>query len=303
MNVSARLNFHHLHYFWVVVQQGKLTQAAELLRVSQSALSTQIRQLEESLGQSLFDRVGRRLVLTEAGRIAYSYADEIFRKGEELSALMSEGIVPERQVVRVGAVSTQSRNFQEAFLKPVLGRPDAYLFLRAGQLEDLLTQLGSHQLDLVLSNVPVQADDEHPWRCRRIARQQVSVIGAPREGGPFRLPDDLREARLLVPGMRSEIRPAFDLVCDQWGLRPSIAAEVDDMAMLRLLARDTPALAIMPPVVVRDEIAAGMLVEHARIPGVFENFYAITIRRHFENSHIRQLLERDADDPLVLSPD
>jgi LysR family transcriptional activator of nhaA len=304
MNVSTRLNFHHLHYFWFVVRQGRLTEAARLLRVSQSALSTQIRQLEETLGQRLFDRVGRRLVLTEAGRIAFSYAEEIFRKGEELSALLAQGIGPERQVIRIGAVATQSRNFQEAFLKPVLDRRDAYLTLRSGRLEELLTQLASHQIDLVLSNVPVQADDEHPWRCRRIARQQVSVIGQPRAGGePFRLPDDLRGARLLVPGVRSEIRPAFDLLCEQWHLRPTIAAEVDDMAMLRLLARDTDALAVMPPVVVRDEIAAGRLVEHARLPGLYENFYAITIRRHFEHSHIRQLLERTEADPLFLTPE
>ena len=298
-----RINYHHLHYFWVVARHGKLTHAAKLLRISQSALSMQIRQLEEELGQELFVRKGRLLELSEAGRIAYSYADDIFRRGEELGALLSEGRRPERHVVRIGSVATLSRNFQEAFVQPLLGRPDVHLVMQVGRLEEMLSRLAAHSIDLVLSNAHVQGDQEHPWRSSLIARQAVSVVGrkTPRRKR-FRLPDDLHDRHLLVPGAGSEVRNAFELLCEQWELHPKVLAEVDDMAMLRLLARDSRALAIIPKVVVRDEINSGLLQEHATLPGVFESFYAVTIRRHFASPLINELLSRPAGDFLEFQP-
>jgi LysR family transcriptional activator of nhaA len=293
-----RLNYHHLHYFWSVARIGKLTEAARILHVSQSALSTQIRNLEEVLGQDLFMRRGRQLILSEAGQIAFSYADDIFRRGEELTALLSGGELLERKLVRIGAVATLSRNFQEAFIAPLLDRADVSLILQSGRLEDLLSGLATHSLDLVLSNEPVRGDDEHPWRCRRIARQNVAVIGKAGRRKAFRIPEDLKDAPLLLPGPGNDIRSAFDLMCEQWNLRPVIRAEVDDMAMMRLLVRDSDALAVLPKVVVRDEIDAGVLKEYAVLPGVYENFYAIGVQRQFTPPLLKELLARSEDEVL-----
>lgn len=293
-----RLNYHHLHYFWSVARIGKLTEAARMLRVSQSALSTQIRQLEDMLGQQLFIRSGRQLILSEAGNIAFSYADSIFRQGEEMAAVLSGGEFLERKLIRIGAVATLSRNFQEAFIAPLLDREDVGLIMQSGRLEDLLSGLGTHSLDLVLSNQPVRGDDEHPWRCRRIARQKVAVIGKAGRRKAFRIPDDLRDAPLLIPGIGSDFRSAFDLMCEQWNLRPRIRAEVDDMAMMRLLVRDSDVLAILPKVVVRDEIEAGILKEYAVLPGVYENFYAIGVQRQFTPPLLKELLARSEEEVL-----
>jgi len=127
-----KLNYHHLYYFWQVAKSGHLTRTAEALHVSQSSLSQQIRQLEERLGQALFIREGRQLHLSEAGRMAFDYAEIIFTQGEELSALFAEGGHAHREVVRVGAVATLSRNFQEGFVRPLLGRDDLDLILQSG---------------------------------------------------------------------------------------------------------------------------------------------------------------------------
>ncbi|MDA3922786.1 MAG: LysR family transcriptional regulator [Salinisphaera sp.] len=288
----ARLNYHHLYYFWRVAKQGNLTETAERLHLSQSALSTQIKKLEAALGQALFKRVGRRLELTESGRVALDYAEPIFNRGDELLATLREGRGAERQVIRIGAMATLSRNFQEGFIGPLMDRSDISLVLQSGRLDDLLGQLSTHRLDLVLSNTDLRSTAETPWRSRRIARQAVSVLGRPR-AKPFRLPDDLADARVLLPGEHSEIRTAVDMYCERWGMRPHILAEVDDMAMLRLLARDTDAISIMPPVVVRDEIADGTLVEYAQLPNVHENFYAISVKRYFQNPLIAELLARE----------
>jgi LysR family transcriptional activator of nhaA len=294
----ARLNYHHLHGFWAVAKEGHLTRAAQRLHVSPSALSTQIRQLEASLGQPLFERQARTLALTETGRVALGYAESIFAAGAELVSVLHGGRRAQRQVLRVGAVATLSRNFQENFLGPLLGREDVELVLQAGGLADLLTRLRVHTLDLVLSNRRVHGSADEPWRCRRIARQPVSLVGRPRRRA-FRFPDDLADAPLLLPGRDSDIRAGFDLLCEQLGVRFTVRAEVDDMALLRLLARDAGGIALLPSVVVRDELKAGLLVEHAVLPNLYENFYAITVPRHFAPPLLRELLARPEAEVLA----
>jgi LysR family transcriptional activator of nhaA len=295
----ARLNFHHLHYFWAVAKEGNLTRAATRLHVSQSALSAQIRQLEEQLGQPLFTRVGRGLQLTEAGRLALGYADSIFTAGAELSALLREGRREERQVLRIGAVATLSRNFQENFLRPLLERADVELVLHSGSLVDLLARLRVHTLDLILSNQRVHASADNPWRCQRIARQAVSLVGKPRpKRRAFRFPDELAEVPLLLPGRDNDIRASFDLMCEQLGIRYRVRAEVDDMALLRLLARDSDSVALLPTVVVRDELLSGQLVEYVVVPDLHENFYAISVQRHFSPPLLKALLQRSEAEVL-----
>lgn len=297
----SRLNYHHLHYFWAVAKEGHLTRAATRLHVSQSALSTQIRQLEEQLGQPLFTRSGRALQLTEAGRQALAHAETIFTAGNELVALLREGRPAARQVLRIGAVATLSRNFQENFLRPLLGRADVELVLQSAGLVELLARLRVHSLDLVLSNQRVLASTEDPWRCRRVARQPVSLVGAPRKKRTaFRFPDDLAEVPLLLPGRDNDIRGGFDRLCERLGLRYRLRAEVDDMALLRLLARDSPdSVALLPTVVVQDELRSGRLVEHAVVPDLHENFYAISVQRHFEPPLLKTLLKRPEADMLA----
>lgn len=294
-----RLNYHHLHYFWAVAKEGNLTRAAAQLHVSQSALSTQIKQLEDQLGQALFTREGRALQLTEAGRVALTYAETIFETGNELTALLRDGKRLERQVLRIGGVATLSRNFQENFVKPLIKRKDVELVLQSGSLDDLLTRLAVHNLDVVLSNRKVHASSQHPWRCRRVARQPVSLVGKPLgKGKTFRFPQQLAEEPLLLPGRDSDIRAGFDVLCDQLGLRYQVLAEVDDMAMLRLLARDSGHVALVPSVVVQDELRSGKLQEYCVVPQLYENFYAITVKRHFEPPLLKTLLRRSEAEVL-----
>lgn len=289
-----RINFHHLHYFWAVATEGNLTRTAAQLRVSQSALSAQIRQLEDQLGTPLFSREGRTLVLTEAGRITLTYAEDIFAAGRELVQTLERGRKTEG-LFRAGAVATLSRNFQESFIAPLLAQPHVRLRLEAGRLDDLLARLERHELDVVLSNQPARRSST--LRSRRIARQEVSVVGRPR-AKRFRFPAEIDGAPMILPSADSDIRGEFDALCARAEVRPQVSAEVDDMASMRLLARDTGALALLPSIVVRDELRSGVLAEHWVVPGVFETFYAITADRHFQHPLLRVLLKRDEEDLL-----
>lgn len=293
------LNYHHLRYFWLVAKDGNLTRAARALRVSQSALSAQIKQLEASLDEPLFVREGRGLALTEAGRIALRYAEDIFTKGGELLATFEAGRTS-REPLSVGAVATLSRNFQESFLEPLLRAPDVTLRLRSGGLEDLLVRLDAHELDLVLSNRPPSRATERSTtlRSRLLARQAVSVVGPRRRRG-FRFPEDVHGARMILPGPESDVRSEFDALCAQLGVEPRVLAEVDDMATMRLLARDADALALVPSVVVRDELSSRALFEHGVVPDLYESFYAITSERLYPHPWLRTLLAREEGELLA----
>ncbi len=286
------LNYHHLRYFRVIAGERNLTKAARRLNLSPPALSVQLRQLEESMGHALFERLSTGLELTEAGRVALEYAQTIGRAGEELMDVMRHGVGAGRQVLRVGAVATLSRNFQLEFLRPVLKREDVEVVVRSGSLAELVLSLQSHEVDVVLSNEAVRQDAERPWHSHLLADQAVALVGAPAwKAKRLKFPQDFDRVPLVLPSFESTIREGFERILASTGVRPLVMAEVDDMAMLRLIAREDDVLALVPPVVVRDEIASGALVVTHQIAELRETFYAVTASRHFPNPLVRKLIE------------
>ena len=291
------LNFHHLYYFWMVAKEGQLTRVAKQLHVSQSALSSQIRQLQDQLGHELFTREGRVLKLTEIGHVVLEYAESIFNLGSELLSLTESGDFLQLRRLRVGSVATLSRNFQENFLRPIISEPEIRLEIRSATLEELLELLRMHKLDVILSNRAVVSDSSATLQCQKIAEQRVCIVGPPGAAArKFQFPQDLASARLLLPGPSSEIRSQFDLLMGQLGVKVDVGAEVDDMAMLRLLARDSGALALVPEVVVQDELHSGTLETYWVLEDIVEHFYAITAERHFELLPLKALLEKSRGD-------
>ncbi len=285
------LNYHHLRYFRQIAREESLARAAEKLNLSAPALSIQLKQLEASLGHVLFERGRGGLRLTEAGRLALDYAESIGRTGEELMDVMQNRQRGGRQVLRVGAVATLSRNFQLEFLRPVLHRPQVEVVLRSGALRELLIALHAHEVDVVLSNQPARRDAETSWHSHLLAEQPVSLVGRPAwKKKRLSFPEDFRDVPVILPTLESNTRAAFDRLIANAGVRPLLIAEVDDMAMLRLLAREGEGLALVPPVVVRDEILSGDLVETHRIPQIRETFYAITPSRRFPNPLVGELV-------------
>jgi LysR family transcriptional activator of nhaA len=286
-----RLNLRHLGYFRAVAHEGNLTRAAEKLGLSQSALSVQIRALEARLGHALFERTQRKLVLTEAGRIALDHADAISATGEELLATL-KGNTTAHAILRIGALATLSRNFQLAFLQPLLDRADLQLVLRSGGPAELLAELRALNLDVVLMDRPPAAGPGPALVGHRVARQRVGLFGTPKrllEGGS--LPELLARHPVIVPGPESGLRAEFEALANRLRVTPRIAAEVDDMAMMRLLARQDIGLAVMPAIVVRDELRAGTLMRATPLSGLVETFYAVTIARSFPNPLLRPLLK------------
>ncbi|MBI3382578.1 MAG: LysR family transcriptional regulator [Aquabacterium sp.] len=290
MNLD-QLNFHHLFYFWRVAKMGHLTRAAQALHVSQSALSAQIKQLEDRLGEPLFEREKRRLLLTETGQLVLSYAENIFGLGQEMLGRLqgsSEGMTR----LRVGSVATLSRNYQENWIRPLLSDPSVTLTLESGLLHDLLDRLLQHQLDVVLANEPVPSDPQQPLHCRFLGSQTISLVGpaSPWRGQTLAIPQGLDGLELALPGPRHALRAQFDALCFSASVKPRIRAEVDDMAMLRLIARDSGWLTVLPEVVVQDELRSGLLVKVGESSELKENFYAITTPHRYRIERLERLL-------------
>lgn len=287
------LNYHHLRYFRFIAKEENLTRAAKKLNLSPPALSLQLKQLEESLGHELFQRLPGGLKLTEAGQVALTYAEDIARSGEELLDVMQHRPHGGLQVLRAGAVGTLSRNFLLEFLRPALHMPEVETVIRSGNQRDLMLSLHAHEVDVVLTNQPAHGDASRPWHSHLLARQQVSLVGVPSwKKKRLKFPADFRDVPMILPSQESNTRAPFDRMMASANARPLILAEVDDMAMLRLLAREGEGLALVPTVVVRDEIESGDLVETHRIPEIEETFYAVTPERRFPNPLVGQLVER-----------
>ncbi len=289
-----QLNFHHLFYFWRVAKLGHLTRAAQELHTSQSALSAQIRQLEGRIGEDLFVRVGRRLVLTDTGQLVLAYADSIFGLSQEMLGRL-KGRAAGTTRLRVGSVATLSRNYQENWIRPLLSDPQVVLTLESGLLEGLITRLVQHQLDVVLANETVPADPERPLHARFLGSQSMALVGPTARWGTqsLRIPQDLDGLEIALPGPRHALRGRFDALCATAGVSPRLRAEVDDMAMLRLIARDSGWLAVLPEVVVQDELRAGLLVTVGRSTELQESFYAITTPQRHRSEALDRLLAQE----------
>jgi len=202
--------------------------------------------------------------------------------------------VPQRKVLRVGALATLSRNLQLRFLQKPLAEPGVEMIIRSGTLDELLGGLKSYALDVVLSNVAPVRDTTTRWVVHVIDEQPVSLVGQPRaERGEVPLEVLLRDHTLVMPSPESTIRMGFDALVSRLGIRPQIVAEVDDMAMLRLVAREHSGLAVVPSIVVKDELDSGVMVELARLPGLAETFFAITMMRRFPNPLLSLVLPDD----------
>lgn len=299
MNIN-QLNFRHLYYFWQVAKQGSLLRATERIHTSQSALSTQIKQLEERLGKPLFDRRGRSMELNATGQHVFAYADGIFGLGEQMLGWLegrSEGAI----TVRVGSVSTMSRNFQVNWLRPLFSDPSVVLSVDSGVLDALVERLLRHRLDVVLANEPIPSDPTRAVSSRFLGSQVISLVGRAEQwsGTTLRVPEDLDGVEVALPSAQHSVRAQFDALCFAAGVEPRPRAEIDDMTMLRLVARDSGWITILPEVVVQDELRSGELVNVGQSTQLVERFYAITERNRQAVEPLQRLLHAANDQALT----
>lgn len=203
--------------------------------------------------------------------------------------------------VRVGSVSTMSRNFQVNWLHPLFHDPAVILSVDSGSLHALVERLLRHQLDVVLANEPVPSDPARPVSSRFLGSQVISLVGRADRWSDtvLQVPQDLDNVEMAVPSQRHSVRPQFDALCFSAGVQPRLRAEIDDMTMLRLVARDSGWITMLPEVVVQDELQSGALVHIGQSAQLTEHFYAITVQHNRLAGPLNQLLRRAASDGIL----
>jgi len=286
------LNYHHLRHFWMIARHRSVTKAAAKLKISQSTLSEQLAELESWLGEALFDRRGRELHLTDAGRVALEHAETIFTTGHELITRFRQSGETRQRILRLGAVGPLSKNLQFDFIQPILADTRTKVVVVAGTLEELTRQLREHKLDLVLSNIPLRADQEHNVFNHLLGEVPVFLVGGKklRVAHP-KFPQFLKDVPLFLPSRQSDVRADFDMLLANARVEPFVHAEVDDMALLRLLALSGEGLALVSKIVVERELQSRKIKFMFRVPSLAEKYYALTVRKRFQNDWLAEIVE------------
>lgn len=282
----ATLNYNHLYYFWVVARQGGLVAAAKTLRLSHPTLSAQIHALEDRLGAKLFTKVGRRLALTDVGRVTLRYADEIFSLGQELVGTVEGRGTDKPLRLDVGIVDGLPKLVVHRLLKPALDMAQPVrLLCHEADLAHLLPRLAQHELDIVIGDSTVPAGSAVRAHHSMLGESPVGFFATPALARAFRsgFPRSLDGAPVLLPTPVSTLRRSLDQWFDRHGIRPRVVAEFDDSALLGVFGSAGTGVFPAPRVVAHDiraHYGAALLGDAA---GVVERFYAISTERRIKH--------------------
>jgi LysR family transcriptional regulator, transcriptional activator of nhaA len=299
------LNYHHLHYFWVVAREGGLVAAAKSLRLSHPTLSAQIHALEEQLGEKLFTKVGRKLVLTDVGRVSYRYADEIFSLGRDLVDAV-QGRRPDKLLgLDVGIVDVLPKLVVSRLLRPALDLVEPVrLVCHEGDFERLLGALAQHDLDIVLGDSPVPSGSAVRAHHHLLGESAVGFFATPSLAKAFRagFPGSLAGAPMLLPTQGVTLRRSLNQWFDRHGFRPRIVAEFEDSALLKVFGAD--GLGVFPaPEAVADELRGRYRAAYlGRADGVIERFYAISAERRLKHPAVMAIAQAAHHEVFAASP-
>ena len=288
------LNFQHLLYFWTVAREGSVARATRVLHLAQPTISGQIKTLERTLGERLFERRGRGLVLTEVGQLVFRYADEMFAVGRELQQTLAGLPVAGRPPrLAVGVSDSLPKLTTYRLLEPALTPRGGYrLLLRIGKTDALLAELATHALDLVLADMPAVAGSVRAFS-HLLGESAVTIFGtaALAERHEVDFPQSLQGAPFLLQTPNTALRRSLDQYFASAGIQPDILAEVEDVALLQVLGRAGLGLFAAPSAVeqeIRQAYDVGIV---GRLPEVREQFYAISVERKLTHPAVLAIQE------------
>lgn len=288
------LNYHHLLYFWTVAREGTIARASEELRLAQPTISGQIRALEEQLGEKLFQRSGRNLVLTDIGRVVFAYADDIFATGRELMDTLKDRPTGRPVRLQVGVADEVTKIIAYRLLEPALRLPQpVHIVCRDGAPERLLTDLATHALDLVIADAPIPPAIKvkafsHPLGETAVTVFAVAKLAAPRRKN---FPRSLDGAPFLLPTIGKTLRRTLDHYFDQEQIRPRIVAELDDSALLTTFGQGGAGLFVAPTVLEKEVMRQFGVTVVGRLDEVRERYFAISVERRLKHPAVIAISE------------
>ena len=280
------LNYKHLHYFWMVAKTGGVARASERLHLTPQTVSGQLSLFEDTLGYKLFTRVGRRLEISDAGRMVLSYAEEIFTLGEELEGVMrrpTEGRIPQ---FRVGVSDAVPKAIAYRLLEPAVRMPaPPCIVCREGKVAALLADLAVHRLDIVIADGPMPSAVSVKGFSHLLGESGITFFAAPplaqRHKGRF--PQCLDDAPMLLPGEDVAVRSRLKQWFEKLGIRPRIVGEFDDGALQKAFGQAGIGMFAAPSAIAREVALQYGVTAIGRTDEVTEQFYAISVERRLSH--------------------
>ena len=280
------LNYHHLFYFWTAVREGGISKAADKLRLSQPTISAQVKMLEDALGERLFQRKGRTLVLTDVGHAVDRYADEIFTLGHELVETLKGRPSGRASRLTVGVANAVPKLVVYRLLRPATESTDAgQIMCREGHPDQLVAQLATHTLDVVISDQPAA-----PHVRVKVFNHLLGESGTTFFAGAAlarrlrrRFPGSLNGAPALLPTSNTALRRALEQWFETEGLHPKVVGEFEDSALLEAFGEAGRAVFPAPTAIERDVRRTYRVAVVGRTPAVRERYYAISAERRLKH--------------------
>lgn len=284
--MDASLNFHHLRYFWLVAREGSVTRAAAKLHVTQPTVSEQIRLLEETLGEDLFRRDGRKVALTDVGRTVLKFAEEIFSLGDDLIGTVRGRPTGRPMRLEVGVAESVPKAIAYRILEPSLAEPGLRIVCEEDTTDRLVRQLQSHTLDLVISDEPsLSATSE------LLGESGISVFGVTKLARAAKrgFPRSLQDAPMLLPVPGTTLRRELDQWFEERGIFPQIIGEFEDPALMSAFAQAGKGLYVAPDAVEDTRIGEGRLMRAGRMRPLRQRFYLLTVQRRIGHPTVARL--------------
>ena len=294
MHDTEWLNYHHLYYFWRIAREGGLSRAAEQLHLTHSTLSAQLRTLEEFSGGPLFERRGRRLVLTPLGEEVASYADEIFHLGSELVDVVRGRTAERKLALRVGIVSSMPKSVAYRLLQPGMAVPGyGSLVARQDRMDRLLEELASGRLHLVLSDSPPAESSSQRVYAHLLGESGILLYGTADLAKKYRakFPASLGGAPVLLPTAQSSLRRLLDRWFVEKELRVQVSGEFDDAGLMRVAGGHGQGL-LPVRTALRAEVEDAYALEHVgALDGLVERYYLVSVERRVRHPAVSALIE------------
>ncbi len=289
------LNYHHLLYFWMVARTGSVTAASKELGLTPPTVSAQVRQLEESIGEHLFRKRGRRLVLTDMGQVAFRYADEIFSLGREMVETLRGRSTSRAPSLHVGISDLVPKLISHRILEPVLELdPPVRLVCREGKTSALLASLATHDLDVVLADEPTPSNISVRAYNHLLGTSGVTFFAQPKVAKTLsaHFPECLDAHPMLLPIPNTPLRRSLDTWFARHAIAPRIVAEFEDTALLKVFG-ERGAGVFAGPTAISDAIVEEFGVAPlGATDEVRENFYVITAHRRLQHPAVVALSKR-----------
>ncbi|MDJ0698649.1 MAG: transcriptional activator NhaR [Woeseiaceae bacterium] len=283
------LNYSHLQYFWAVAREGSIAKAAESLHLTPQTISGQLKLLDEAVGKPLFNRVGRRLVLSDMGRVVFEYADEIFSVGAELASVVRGDQISGPGTLSVGIVSTMPKLIAERIIAPALmGEEPIRVRCHEARLEQLLADLAVHRLDLVLSDQPVPDGLNIKAYNHRLGGSGTSFFVRRSLARRYRsdFPNCLQHAPMLLPLPNSALRRRLDDWFESHELSPNIIGEFDDSALKKAFGEAGAGVFAAPTVIEEAVCRMYRTSVVGQTDEIRERFYAISPERRLRHQSV-----------------